>query len=186
MDSNSTQLSGIKAKTDQLTFTTANKVDASAEVTGVDVDEQAIATAVVAALGDDVEVEVIASGTVAGNLDIFRADTYANAQTSGRKLTFTKSGTETHWPDTISTVHLNIVPRRCTLNDTPDAASLTDIAGTVTSNSVVYFELTGAQTDDLTSGANAYRFTVVANKDTSQATLRSGMCTVRPDASVSA
>jgi hypothetical protein len=34
MDSNSTQLSGIKAKTDQLTFTTANVVDSSATITG--------------------------------------------------------------------------------------------------------------------------------------------------------
>jgi hypothetical protein len=119
------------------------------------------------------------------HLDIYRADAYASAQGSGRKLTFTEAANETHWPDTITTVHLTIQPTAEAIADGAATSSqkLDDVAGVVTSNSIVYFELPGTSTDDLASGVNIYRFWVVANKATSRATLRSGTCTVRPNPS---
>lgn len=164
----------------------ATKVDLQA-VNGEQVTPAETAEDIAEELRDLVEVNVISPASPQ-HLDIWRADAYANSQASGRKLTFTKAASETHWPSSISTVHLNIVPTAAAIANGVASASqkLENIAGTVSSSSEVYFELTSSNTDDLAAGANAYRFTVVANKDTSPATLRGGTCTIRPDASVSA
>jgi hypothetical protein len=126
--------------------------------------------------------------TVQGtHLDITRADAYQNSEGTGRRITFTKTSAETHWPTTLSSVKLTIKPTAAAISrgDATASQKLEDIAGTVVTatgdSQSVYFELTAAQTDDLAAGANIYTYWVKANTATNTATLRSGPCTVRPD-----
>jgi hypothetical protein len=142
------------------------------------------AAAIAAALASMNVIAISVYGPATGQtLNLFRADTYQSAQGSGRAVTITKDASETHWPDTLSTVHFTCKPTAETLDDASSAASLTDVACTVvtaTGDSRSFkLELTSVQTDSLTAGT--YDFWFIANKATAAATLRSGRATIHPD-----
>jgi hypothetical protein len=133
---------------------------------------------------------IILSPATASTLDVFRGDSYQTA--NGRAITITKVANETHWPTTLSTVHLTAKPTANTLLDYSSAASLTNILCTIVratdsgSNLQSFtLELTNTQLATLTAKdlIAGYRFWIVANKDTAPATLRTGNMTVRKDTS---
>lgn len=131
-----------------------------------------------ASLASTANLTILAAAT-GSTLDVYGKDSYANAD--GRGITITKASTETHWPTTLSTVHFYCWPHPNTLEEDSDAASLSDIACTVTTatgdSRAFRLDLTSAQLSTLTEGR--YLFAFVANKATNKATLRSGAMNVR-------
>ena len=159
--------------------TTTNDLENTSMGTAFAVD----LAAALAAIGDPV---IYASGT-GSTLDLYRADAYQNSE--GRGITITKASGETHWPTTLSEVHFYCKPTADTVERVSGAASLSDIACTVTqatgSSQAFRLDLTSAQLDDLTATGTPwpYAFWFIANKSTNKATLRSGPMSVRKDPS---
>lgn len=142
----------IKVKTDELTFTVPGSVDATAVA---DVDEAAIAAAVVAGIGGaDVTISspVASDGTT---ITIVRGDDYNSAD--GRSIIWTGE-TDDQWPNlTGATVVLTAINKSDLLKKT---LTVTQPTGTQSFN----MQLTNAETE-ITSGR--YKYDV-------QATLASG------------
>lgn len=128
----SADIAAIKAKTDQLTFTVANKVDATAEAT---VDENAIATAVVAEIGGTT-ITVVSPVTSASTIELVQGDDYYHADS--RALTFTLTGTLPAYTDATTTLQLE------------SGRKVVVVSGTVVTATgdtrVVRFEVTKANT----------------------------------------
>jgi hypothetical protein len=161
-----TEVAAIKAKTDQLVFTEANKVDATAEAT---VDEQAIAASIVAALGGSAEITLVSPVLASGDVSLVRGDDYAHAD--NRALTWSS----TSWPDlTGATVTFSAKPRRGGTTFTK--------AATVVNATTVRLELTAADTNSLVADAK-YDFDLQAELAVSErvVTLFFGVMTCKED-----
>ena len=138
MDTNSTQLSAIKGKTDSMTFTIASHIDATATV-----DTATIAAAVIAGIGSNgvtVQSPVITTNSSTGlpvRIEIVQGMDYSN--TDGTQITLTMTGMGSYPSWTSGTVYLDI-----------DCGTTLSKAGTITtatgSTRVVRFDLTASET----------------------------------------
>jgi hypothetical protein len=142
---NAADVTAIKAKTDQMTFTVALKVDATAEAT---VDEEALASAisaaVVAALGGSAEVTLLSPVLDGGSVVLTQGDDYLAAD--GRAL----SWSSTAWPDlTGATIRFGAKHRVFT-------ADTVAATGAVVSASSARVELPASVTDSLRVGQWGY------------------------------
>lgn len=141
---------------------------------------------IVTALAGAVPIQII-SPVAPQHLDLFKGDKYDGADGTGRTISFTFQAGEP-WPDTISSATFTCKPTPETLDNYPNAASLSSVACTVDvatgSGRQVTVTLTATQLATLQAsltGTNNYRFWVIANGSSNACTLRAGTMTVRPD-----
>jgi len=191
-------IDGIKAKTDQLTFTTANKVDASATVDPTGIATSA-ALAVVDANVDAIKVKTDAldnsavtfvtavNGTA---ITILRGDTFEcsisdlGSLASYVSLDFTVKANKTQ-ADTEALIRIRLnatglTDGLLTLNGaTPSSADDGSIAITDAAAGDITITLAASCTDDLATGTYAYDVQLIEVGDVS--TLTSGKATVIAD-----
>lgn len=150
-------------------------------VTGTTIDSAAATAAAVAA--------ALAGGTIVPryymqgeHLSLERGDAYKSSEGTGRRFTFTKLAAETHWPDTIGTVHFYCAPAGAAISNGRATAlqRIDDVGCTVTQMTgdgrSFYLELAAALTGDLSPLAQShdYEWELIANKADYPAKLRKG------------
>ena len=171
-----TSIAAIKAQTDKLTFNASNAVSAYGEFTA-EVDEDAIAAAVVARLGTG-RVEVVSPvdpDSLA--LSLVRGDDYTAAL--GRALSWTSDA----WPDLAgATIRFSLQRIGASEADLTVAGSVVQ-AGT--GEQTVQVELTHDDTASLQPGVNAYLYDVEARISEAVVTLARGYGSVLADVTVS-
>lgn len=134
----------IHAKTDQMVFTTPNKVDATAIAT---VDEAAIAAAVIAGLGG-ATITVQSMITAGGDITIIKGVTY----TTELILTYTYTGSLTGYTAAMNCHNAGITDKAVTIGGTAGAYTLT-------------IAFTGAQSTALTECLDSYSIVFTKTAD---------------------
>jgi len=152
VDTIDTNVDAIKVKTDQLTFTNPNSVDATATA---DVDEAAIADAVIAGIGGT---DVTISSVIAEDgttITIVRGDDYSASDSRG--ITWTGT-TDDQWPS------LSGATLKFTAKNNMDSLTVTPTVTQPTGTQAFRMELTSTDTEIM---SGRYKYDV-------QATLSSG------------
>lgn len=167
-----TEVAAIKAKTDQLVFTVANKVDATATV---DVDEAAIATAVVAAIeADGITVTITSQPLTAGSeIEIVVGDDYYDADDRALTCRIAETGvgllTDDDWQLTLNTPHA-------------DAQTVIGTATRVDDDTIdLSFDVPASKTDVLRAGVGDWCVSRTPTATTRRVTPVRGVLTVLQD-----